>query len=70
MPLKGLLLWLGLWGWALAAKVRNPPMLLKNSMLQRGKPFASVDLSGLRGSDDDGHSKGRSAAVIRVRFGC
>jgi hypothetical protein len=52
-------------GWfALAEKVRNPPMLLKKSLLQRGKSFDSLDYEGIGGFRHDGHPNGTGTVVL------
>lgn len=47
-----------------AAKVRFPPMLLKKSLLQRGKSFDSLEYEGIGGFRHDGHPNGTGAAVL------
>ena len=49
---------------ASAANVRNPPMLLKKSLLQRGKSFDSLEYEGIGGFRHDGHPNGTGAAVL------
>ncbi|WP_147450631.1 hypothetical protein [Rhodophyticola porphyridii] len=47
-----------------AAKVRSPPMLLKKSLLQRGKSFDSLDYEGIGGFRHDGHPNGTGTVVL------
>ncbi len=46
------------------AKVRNPQMLLKKSLLQRGKSFDSLDYEGIGGFRHDGHPNGTGTVVL------
>jgi hypothetical protein len=54
--------WLGCL--AVAENVRNPPMLLKKSLLQRGKSFDSLDYEGIGGFRHDGHPNGTGTVVL------
>ena len=47
-----------------AADDRFPPMLLKKSLLQRGKTFDSLEYEGIGGFRHDGHPNGTGAAVL------
>jgi hypothetical protein len=50
--------------YAAMAKVWYPPMLLKKSLLQRGKSLDSLDYEGIGGFRHDGHPKGTGATVL------
>ena len=47
-----------------AENVRFPPMLLKKSLLQRGKSFDSLDYEGIGGFRHDGHPNGTGTVVL------
>jgi hypothetical protein len=49
---------------AVAAKVCNPPMLLKKFVLQRGKSFDSLVYEGIGGFRYDGHPNGTGTVVL------
>ena len=46
------------------AKYGFPPMLLKKSLLQRGKSFDSLDYEGIGGFRHDGHPNGTGTVVL------
>jgi hypothetical protein len=49
---------------ACAANFRFPPMLLKKSLLQRGKSSDSLDYEGIGGFRHDGHPNGTGTVVL------
>lgn len=49
---------------AAAANGWFPPMLLKKSLLQRGKSFDSLDYEEIGGFRHDGHPNGTGTAVL------
>jgi len=49
---------------AIAANGSFPPMLLKKSVLQRGKSFDSLVYEGIGGFRYDGHPNGTGTVVL------